>query len=281
MSEMFQCILVAADQYRGGTHTHRNAIALAKKLHASLRMIYMVDFEDLRVLAPGPPSGEMTRRLFRGTPREAQLTGEGRKELKEFATSCERASIEYSGEVLVGSSEILWAEEARSCDLAMILPAKEDFGRFHRWFGSMFWRIAARSGRPVLIFRPNKLPADSVVLFYSNLVESARALPWVTELCSDLGMSLTVFSGKGPSRDYARDQECQAFLNHHQISARFEDKTALEVLNGELNQPGSQLDSPSLLVFDGGFQRGLWFRRDRRLVEWLIRMSHQSILLCP
>ncbi len=281
MNKVFQSILVASDRYRGGTYTHRSAIELAKKFQASLRMIYIVDFKDLRIPVPGHHSGEITRRLIRGTLREVDLVDRGLEELKEFAAFCDRESIRQSSDVFVGRSEVLWAEEARSCDLVMISPVKEDFGHLEQWFGIMFWRITMRSCRPVLIFRRDGFLGNSMVLFYSNGIGSAYTLPWVTELCSVLGMSLTVHTSKGSSRDYARDDECQVFLNHHHISARFEQGKALEVLNCEVNEPGSQFDSPSLLVFDNGFHKGLRFRKHRCLVEELIRVSHHSILLCP
>jgi hypothetical protein len=281
MNDMLQRILVAADTYRGDVYTYQHAIALAEKLHASLRMMYVVRFKDLRVLAPGPPTGGMTKRVLRGTVKESRLVEEGREELDAFSGACERASIEHSGEVFVGPAATLWAEEARSCDLAMIRVVEDDFGRFERWFGSMFWTMAARSCRPVLIFRRDGWPAHGMVLFYSNHVGSARALPWVVALCSALGMPLTVYVGKETSRNYSRDEECQDFLNHHRILARFENKGALNVLYREANQPDSQLDRPSLLVFDRGFYGGLWFHRPRRLVERLIRSSRHSALLCP
>ena len=44
VSDMFQSILVAADRYRGSNHVRQNAVALAKRLRASLRLVYMVDF---------------------------------------------------------------------------------------------------------------------------------------------------------------------------------------------------------------------------------------------
>ena len=69
---------------------------------------------------------------MRGTAGEQQLAARGREALEAFASACERESVEVSGEVLVGPSEVLWAEEARSCDLTVIRRVKEDFGRFAR-----------------------------------------------------------------------------------------------------------------------------------------------------
>ena len=281
MSEMFQSILVAADRYRGSNHTWQNAVELAQRLRASLRLVYMVDFEDIKVLAPGPPDGVITRRLLRGSAREAQLAAEGRNAEREFVACTRDASIECSSDVFVGPSETIWAEEGRSCDLIMVLPVEKDFGRFERWFGSMFWRMAVRSCRPVLIVRQDGLPENRMALFYSNEVQSAGALPWVCRLRSILGMSLTIYVGKLPSREYARDEECQMFLDRHRVPVQFEEKNALMVLDAEVNEPGSELDEPSLLVFDRGFCIRPWFRKRRRLVERLIHTSDHSILLCP
>ncbi len=281
MSELFRSVLVATDQYRAGAQTRHNAIALAQKLGASLRIIYAIDLEDIKVLAPGPPFGATRRQLFRGTAGEQQLTAQGREELKAFASASERESVEVGGEVLVGPSEVVWAEEARSCDLTVIRPVEEDFGRFARWFGSMFWRIAKRSGRPVLISGQDGLPEERMVLLYSNTVASARALPWVAGFCSALSLSLTIYASKGVSRNYAHADEYRAFLSSHEIAATYEDQGALEVLSNEATRPGSQIVGKSMLALDGGFCSGLWFRRSRRLVERLIRTCPQDILLCP
>ena len=116
MSEMFQSILVAADRYRGSNHTWQNAVTLAKKLRASLRLVYTVDFEDIKILAPGPPDGVITRRLLRGSAREAALVAEGRNAEREFVACTRDASIKCSSDVFVGPSETIWAEEGRSCD---------------------------------------------------------------------------------------------------------------------------------------------------------------------
>ena len=281
MSELFRSILVATDQYRAGAQARQSAIALAQKLRSSLRIIYAIDLEDIKILAPGPPFGAIRRQLFRGTAGEEELAAQGSEELEAFASACERESVEVSGEVLVGPSEVLWAEEARSCDLTVIRPVEHDFGRFARWFGSMFWRIAKRSGRPVLICRQDELPRERMVLVYCNSVGSARALPWVAGLCSALGLSLTVYAREVVSRNYARADEYRTFLSSHEIAATYEDQGALEVLLNEATRPGSQIVGKSMLALDGGFCSGLWFRRSRRLVERLIRTSPHSILLCP
>ncbi len=281
MSELFRSILVATDQYRAGAQARQSAIALAQKLGASLRIIYAIDLEDIKVLAPGPPFGATRRRLFRGTAGEQQLTAQGREELEAFAAACGRASVECSGDVLVGPAEILWAEEARSCDLTVVRPVEEDFGRFARWFGSMFWRIAKRSGRPVLISRQDGLPKERMVLLYCNTVASARALPWVAGFCSALGLSLTIYASKGVSRNYAHADEYRTFLDNHPIVTSFEDLEPLELLHHEARRPGSKIATDSIVALDPAFYKALWFRKHRRLVERLIRTSPQCILLCP
>jgi len=281
VSELFRSILVAVDQYRGGAHPREKAIALAQRLGASLRIVYAINLEDIKVLAPGPPFGAIRKRPFRRTAQEAQLAAQGQEELEAFAAACERESVELTGDVLVGPPEVLWAEEARSCDLTTIVPVERDFGRFARWFGSMFWRIAKRSGRPVLISRQDGLPKERMVLLYCNTVASARALPWVAGLCSALGLSLTIYASKGVSRNYAHADEYKTFLSSHEIAATHEDQGALEVLSNEARRPGSQIVGTPMLALDGGFSSGLWFRRPCRLVERLIRTSPHSILLCP
>jgi hypothetical protein len=163
----------------------------------------------------------------------------------------------------------------------MILPVDEDFWHFERWLGSMFWRIAVRSCKPFLLFRRDEVPKNRVVLFYSNRRESARALPYVSTLCSALEMPLTVYCREVGPRDYARPDECKTFLERRQITATFSEKQVLEVLTGEAKHPGSQIAGPSLLVFDRGFHKGLWFQKRRRVVEQLIRTSQHWILLCP
>ena len=280
MSRIYQnqIILAGADRYRRGVHYHNNTIALAKKLGASLQMIYVVDLWDLKVphhgFNPyGPCPGPF---LVRGTAREKSLIAEGREELRKFEAACESASIKHSGEVVVGVPEILWAQNVRSCELFMVFPHEKDFG----WFGNIFWKIAARSCRPVLILRQDGLLGNRMILFYSGRAESARALPWVKEICFALGTSLTVYISKRGSRRYAHD-ECQAFLHHHHISVTFKDRNVLDVLESEVKHPGSEIEKPSLLVFDSGFYRGFWFGKYRHFVNQLIRKSYHNILLCP
>jgi len=281
MTDILQNILVCVDHHRRDGPTRHNAIALAKRFATSLRITYVVDFKDLQVFAAGPPSGEAGRWVFTGTPRETQLAAEGREELKRFRSACKNGNVEHHVDLFVGSSEMIWAEEARLCDLAMIVPVEEDFCNFERCFGSMFWRIAVRSCRPVLLFRRNELPRSRMALFYTNRVGSARALPYVNALCSLLETPLTVYTSKARSRDYVRADECRAFLDCHEVCAEYERKDVSEVLITELKHPGSQLEEPSLLVFDRGLCKGPWFRQHRRAVEQLIRTSPHWILLCP
>ena len=57
VTEFFQSILVAVDQYRGGAHPREDATALAQRLGASLRIAYAIGLEDIKVLASARPSG--------------------------------------------------------------------------------------------------------------------------------------------------------------------------------------------------------------------------------
>ena len=278
---MFRSILLTVDRYRRKPDAWQGAISLAQRLHASLQIVYAVDHRDVRILAPGPPSGEMTMRFLRGSVREKQLVAEGHEQLQTISSACRRESIDHIGGVSVGYSEVIWAEQARCCDLVMIHPAEEDFEFVERWLGTMFWRIARRSCRPVLVFRENDAAPGNVVLFHSKTLASARALPWVAMLCSALGLSVTVYVDGGLGRDYAIGQECQPYLELHQVSADLGDKSAMQVLEGELGEPGSEIASPSVLAFDSGFSKGLPFRKRRRLVDRLMRTSPHSVLLCP
>ena len=134
----------------------------------------------------------------------------------------------------------------------------------------------------MLVLRQSQLPVERMVLFYSNGVESARSLLWVSALCSDLGMSLTVFTGKAASRNYARQEEWEHFFKNHGVAAEFQDRSSLEVLRNEIREPGSELgSSPVLAAFDRGFDKALWFQKHRRVIEQLIQEWHHSMLLCP
>ena len=207
MSEILQNIMVAADRYRGGPETHTKAISLAKKLRAAPRLVYLVDLQDLRIGIPfGSPLGPAGSFLVRGEPREDELTVEGHEEKKKFDASCESVSIEHSSDVFVGSPEILWAEKARWCDLFMILPIERDFEWTNRLFGGRFWKIAIRSRTPVFIFRKEGLPQGEMVLFYTTYAEFTRILHLVANLCSALGMSLTVYPVKMSSQSDAEDE---------------------------------------------------------------------------
>jgi len=281
VSDLLQCILVATDRCRSGPDTRRTAIALARKLHASLRIVYVVDVDDARILAPGPPYGSLTRQYVPGSAPERELVSEGEKAIEAFAVRCDRENVRHTEQLLVGPPAMVWGEEARACDLALIRRVDDDFRRFDRWFGSKFSHIVARSGRPVLILRQCEVPSGKMVLFYRRRMESARALPWVATICSDLDMGLVVCLGRRPPRPYARDDVFEDFLNQHQMSATVDERRALPVLREFAEGGHAGLDSSAVLAFDVGFHRGAWFRKRRRLMERVIRTTQHGILLCP
>ena len=281
MSDVFQRILAATDRYRSGPDTQRTAVALAQKLQASLRIAYVVDVDDVRILAPGPPYGSLMRQYVPGSAIEQKLVAEGEEAVEAFAVHCDRENVQHTEQMRVGPPAMTWAEEARACDLVLIRRVDHDFLRFDRWFGSKFAHIVARSGRPVLIPRQCEVPSGKMVLFYRRRMESATALPWVATICSVLDMGLVVCLGRRPPRPYARDDVFEDFLNQHQMSATVDERRALPVLR-ELAEGGhAGLDSSAVLTFDVGFHRGAWFRKRRRLMERVIRTTQHGILLCP
>jgi hypothetical protein len=255
-------------------------IDLGKRLRASLRISYVVDLQELKVSLPTPPWGAIHGTPVRGGEREAKLVAQGREYVAEFGADCEAASAPYSGAVLVGRSEELWAGAGRACDLILTAPIESDFGRTERVFGSMFLKMAARASRPVLLQRPNGSAWNGMVLLHSNQERAAAALPWVVEFCGALDMVLTVCAAKDKTGEPAEGDPCRSFLDRHNMSGTFLDKKAIEVLEAEARRPGSELPSGSLLVLDGGFGAP-WFRRRRRLAEKLIRSADHSVLLCP
>ncbi|MFH1731494.1 MAG: universal stress protein [Planctomycetota bacterium] len=282
MGKAFNSILLAVDHCRGGAHAHQQAIVLAKRFRASLRMAYVVNSEDLAIPVPGPPGAPVVKPVVRGTRREAALTAEGREELAAFENACERAAVKHGGSILVGHSEAIWAKEASLCDLVVIRRAEKDFGFFDRWFGSMFWRIVVHSGRPVLVLPRTGSVAERMALFYSNRVESSSALPWVAAFVSALDIPLTVHIAPNSSRGGGYVKECKALLARHQVTAEFLHGGLLKAFAHEFSRPRSGLlECLPLLAFDGGFRRGLWFCRRRRLVERLLRTAAHGILLCP
>jgi len=285
MNKMFQSIVVATDRYRAGIETYENTIALAKKLHASLRMVYVVDLMELKTTIHGcDPYGPGAAGIFlvRGTPREKALVAEGREGLKRFEAACEHASIKHNGEVFVGAAEKIWGKKGSPCDLLTIFPVKSDFEYFRTWFSNIFWRIATRSKTPVLVFRRELLPKQKAALFHTGYRSpTLRTVKRAAEFCSTFEMSLTVYWYKSSLINPHLDKKCQAFFQQRQIPAIFKEKPALKVLDREVNKFGSELDSTSLLVFDSSFCKGLWFQKHRCLLDQLILKSNHSILLCP
>jgi len=205
---------------------------------------------------------------------------EGYSELEAFATACNSASVVRSDELLVGRSEAVWAEKARPCELVMICPVEKDFRGLKRCFGSRFWKMAMRAGKPLLVVREG-LPTTKMVMFSTNLTESARVFPIVASICSELELSLTVYCDKWALRGLGRDEVYEAFADHHNLAARLKEEKALQVIDREARHPGSMFDVPSLLVFDGGFHKHSRFGKHRRAIEQLLRTSQHCILLCP
>ncbi len=147
--------------------------------------------------------------------------------------------------------------------------------------GSMFWGVSRLSRRPVVAFRKEGLWTDNMFLFYSNRKQAARWLTRAVELGGALEIPLTGYQAGAPRRQDAREDEWQELLEHQHSPARFESRRASEVLEKEANNPGSEFPLESLLSFDRGFCRRLWFLQPCRLVEQLIRNPHHSIFLWP
>ena len=184
MGKAFNSILLAVDHCRGGAHAHQQAIVLAKRFRASLRMAYVVNSEDLAIPVPGPPGAPVVKPVVRGTRREAALTAEGREDLAAFVSA--------------------------------------------------------------------------------------------------LDIPLTVHIAPNSSRGGGYVKEGKAPLARHQVTAEFLHGGLLKAFAHEFSRPRSGLlECLPLLAFDGGFRRGLWFCRRRRLVERLLRTAAHGILLCP
>lgn len=276
MSEPISTILVATDHYRAGSDTRSCAIELAKRLGASVRMIYMVNVQDLRVFAPGPPTGELAKRVLRGSRKEILLVEEGRHVLESFSSECQEASVEGGGEVLVGSPRQIWAEEGRSCDLIAIRPVKEDFRRLDRLLGSKFWAIAREAERPTLLFQGESVTANEVELHLGGGEEAMSALHWAADFATKLEASLTVHSDALFARHQTGEREFMEFLKESQISASFKSGRSREAMRLAASTAGGA----GLLAFDRSFGEGLWLGK-RRFLERLMRTCGRDILLLP
>ena len=280
-SAMFRTILLAADGYHMGAPVQENSIALAKKLGASLHVSYVVDLEELKVLAAGPPGGAIVSRAARHGAKEKRLVAEGQQCVENFQAACKDASVLCHSHVLVGTSERLWAVQARGCHLVLVNPVEKDFRTFSPWSGSMLWRIADRACRPVLLMRRTGPPTGGAILFYSNRKRAATSLPWVAALCSTLEMSVTVYTAAKVDGEVSYREECRDFLAQHGVQAALADEKAVEIMKAEADEPSTALPSQSLLVFDHGYHSLLWFRKRERLMQRMIRNSPHGILLCP
>lgn len=279
MPQALDRILVASDRHRKGEYTDEAAIQVARRLDASLFMVYAINAREL--ILPIPlPTGEMTRAPIRGTALEGELAAEGQEALHGFASRCDAESIRHDETICVGPPDVGWGEMARATDLALVRPAREDFGFWTRCFGAMFWRIATTANRPVLVPGPQGLVADHVLFFYSNRPASSRALPYVAALSGRLRAPVTVQLVGDPKRRYGRVEECEEYLATHGLAARIVGGRGIREVERAAREDATE---ERLLVFDRPFAGRRWGPplRRRALVDQFIKDSRSSILLCP
>jgi len=277
MPPALERILVASDRHRKGEYTDEPAIQVARRLDASLFMVYAVNVRELMFSIP-LPTGEMTRAPVRGTALEGELVAEGHEVLHRFATRCDAESISHDGTVCIGPPDVGWGEMARTTDLALVRPVERDFGFWTRCFGAMFWRIATTANRPVQIPSPQGLVADHIHFFYSNRPASSRALPYVAALAKRLQAPVTVRFLDDPSRRYGRVEECEEYLSTHGLAARILGNRRIHDMARALRE---DTQDGCLLVFDRSFAGRGGRGRARRFVDQVIGTAQDSVVLCP
>ena len=279
MPQALERILVACDRHRKGDYTDAPAIDVARRLNASLFMVYVIDSREL--ISPFPlPMGHVVRAPIRGTPLEGELAAEGREALQQFATKCDVEAIGHSETTCVGPPDIAWGELARTTDLVLVTPVKEDFGFWPRVFGAKFWRIATSANRPVLITRPNGFVVDHIHFFYSNRHSSSHALPHVAALGRTLAAPVTVQFADEPQRRYGRIEECEEYFAGRDLDVSFVGGRAIHEVERAAREDAKE---ERLLAFDRPFAGRRWGPplRRRALVDQFIKDSRSSILLCP
>jgi nucleotide-binding universal stress UspA family protein len=219
---VFKSIVVGVDSSEHSRHAQTLAFYLARRLHASVLGLHVVDMLSLEEPLVNDIAAPADVESYLDAPRiRATLTARGHKLLEDFAATAavEQVAAQTALEFGLVANQI--CERSRSADLVVL---GQRAGHQSDVLSSGTVAGVARKALGTVLICP--VPArqlSHLLLAYDGSDRACRAMHVAAELASSLGAALTVLSvGREPKAGETRLAQARAYFASYGLSVEFE-----------------------------------------------------------
>ncbi len=222
---MIKRILVGIDTSEHSRVGQAYAFALARRFHATLIGLHVVDIVSIEGSLPHDISGMLGLEPyldFSSKMREV-LTLRGRVVLDEFRAAAERERIPFETLLDVGVVANQLCDRARSADL-VVIGHRGAHARFSTGLlGSTAESVARKCPRPLLVTPQVQRDIRRMALAYDGSDRASKAMHAAAEMATEFSAPLDVIT---VAREHARGEkvlaEARQYLEPYQIPTSFQ-----------------------------------------------------------
>ena len=222
---MIKRILVGIDTSEHSRVGQAYSFALARRFHAALIGLHVVDIVSIEGSLPHDISGMLGLEPyldFSSKMREV-LTLRGRVVLDEFRSAAERERLAFETVLDVGVVANQLCERARGADL-VVIGHRGAHARFSTGLlGSTAESVARKCPRPLLVTPQVQRDIQRMALAYDGSDRASKAMRAAAEMATEFDAPLDVIT---VARDQPRGErvlgEARRYLEPYQIKASFE-----------------------------------------------------------
>jgi len=218
---VFKSIVVGVDSSEHSRHAQTLAFYLARRLHASVLGLHVVDMLSLEEPLVNDIAAPADVESYIETPRLREtLTARGRKLLEDFAAAAavEQVSAQTALDFGLVANQI--CERSRSADLVVLGHR----GSHHADMLSsgIVANVARKALGTVLICPVAARELRNLVLAYDGSERACKAMHVAAELASNLGAALTVLSvGRDARAVELRLEQARAYFAPYGLNVEF------------------------------------------------------------
>jgi nucleotide-binding universal stress UspA family protein len=219
---MSKRILVPTDGSDSASIGVRYAIALAKRIGASISALYVVDIK----LLEGPFLRDLSASLGTAPYVNYQnniamlLEERGKAALKVVETVAETEGVPFEGQIVTGVVHRCIVEASELADLIVLGRAGEHSAWLEGLVGSTVEAVARRANTPVLVTGIEAPRATGPLLAYDGSNHAKQALKTAADISEDWKTPLSVLCAGGAEAD-ALIVEAKAYLEDRGVSAEY------------------------------------------------------------
>jgi nucleotide-binding universal stress UspA family protein len=220
---VFKSLVVGVDSSEHSRYAQTLAFYLARKLHASVLGLHVVDILSLEGPLLNDIAAPADVESYLDTPRVREmLTERGHKLLEDFAAAAAREQVSAHTAMDFGLVANQICERAKSADLVVLGHRSAGQAQPLATPGGTATGVARRAPGTVLISTASARELRHLVLGYDGSERARKAMHAAAELASTLEASLTVLSvGRDPKVGDLRLAQARAYFEPYGLSVEY------------------------------------------------------------